>query len=285
MNPQWVKYTLGILLLPCLISIPLRAQDSSATLAGTVTNASGSPIANANISVANTFSGQTAGAQTDAAGHYNLPNLAPGEYQVSVSAEGFSTKVARVKLSAGATETLQLALTASSGTATTPSLSSLGFPSSEVQGSAKEQALLNKRSHMLQIHQKLGMITVAAMAAALITSGGAKSHHGLPGSPTGRNVHMALGDTTAALYLATAYFAIRAPKVQGVETRGPIRLHKALAWVHGPGMIMTAVLGAMAYEQLSKGERVHGIAKYHSTAAIVTTAALGTAVFAVSFKF
>ena len=138
---------------------------------------------------------------------------------------------------------------------------------------------------MLQIHQKLGMITVAAMVAALVASGGAKGQHGLPGSSTGRNVHMALGATTAGLYAATAYFALAAPHVPGVEVRGPIRLHKAMAWIHGPGMIMTAVLGAMAYEQMNRGERVHGIAKYHSTAALVTAAALGTAVFAVSFKF
>ncbi len=285
MNPQRVRFTLGILLLPCLLSLPLWAQAPSATISGTVTNPSGSPVAGAKISVANTFSGQTAETQTDAAGNYSVSNLAPGDYQVSVSAEGFTAKVASVKLAAGAIQALQTVLTASPGSSTTPSLSSLGFPSSEVQGSAKEQALLNKRSHMLQIHQKLGMVTVAAMVAALVASGGAKGHHGEPGSPTGRNVHMALGATTAGLYAATAYFALAAPHVPGIKVRGPIRLHRAMAWIHGPGMVMTAVLGAMAYSQLSKGERVHGIAKYHSTAAIVTAAALGTAVFAVSFKF
>lgn len=291
MNAKRVKFYLGVLLLSLSVSFPLCAQNSSGTISGTVTDSSGSPVANARITVSNVFTGQAAETQTDASGRYSVPKLGPGNYEVTAVAEGFPTSKSRAALAAGATQTLDLQLegTSSNNTAqgggTEPSLSSLGFPTSEVQGNAKEQALLNKRTRMLQIHQKLGMVTVAAMVAALIASGGAKGHHGTPGSPTGRNVHMGLGATTAGLYAATAYFALAAPRVQGVEVRGPIRLHKAMAWIHGPGMIMTAVLGAMAYSQMNKGERVHGIAKYHQTAAIVTTAALATAVFAVSFKF
>jgi hypothetical protein len=169
-------------------------------------------------------------------------------------------------------------------TSNEPTLQGLGFPSSEIKGSAKEQALLNKRSHMLQIHQKLGLITAIPMVAALFTGPGAKGHHGLPGSPGGRNLHMGLGIATTALYAATAYYAIRAPKIPGTKSYGLIRLHKALAWVHGPGMILTPILGAIAYSQLSNGERIHGIAKYHSWAAITTAAAYGAAILSVTLK-
>ncbi len=165
-----------------------------------------------------------------------------------------------------------------------PSLQGLGFPPSEIQGNAKEQALLNKRSHMLQIHQKLGLLTTIPMVAALFTGPGAKGHHGLPGSPTGRNVHMGLGILTTGMYAATAYYAIRAPKIPGTKSYGLIRLHKALAWVHGPGMILTPILGAIAYGQLSRGERIHGIAKYHSWAAYTTAAAYGAALLSVTLK-
>jgi Carboxypeptidase regulatory-like domain len=293
MHPKRVKliWGVGILLFFFSISVSLQAQVSRATLSGTVTDSLGSPVANAKISVNNVFTGQSVEIRTDASGHYSVSKLGPGNYEVSASAEGFSTATSRVALAAGAPQTLNLQLegSASNSTAqsngTEPSLSSLGFPSSAIQGNAKEQARLNKRTHMLQIHQKLGMITVAAMIAALATSSGAKGRHGLPGSPTGRNLHMALGATTAGLYAATAYFALSAPRMPGIKVRGPIRLHKAMAWIHGPGMVMTAILGAMAYSQMSNGERVHGIAKYHSTAAWVTAAALGTAVVAVSFKF
>jgi hypothetical protein len=87
------------------------------------------------------------------------------------------------------------------------------------------------------------------------------------------------------MYFMTAYYAIRAPRVPGTATRGPIRLHKALAWIHGPGMILTPILGAMAYSQERNGERVHGIAKAHSAVATVTYVAYGLAVVSVSIKF
>lgn len=291
MNAKRVKSFLGVLLLSLSVSVPLCAQNSTAIISGTVTDLAGSPVAGAKVSVNNVFTGQIAETESNASGRYSVARLGPGNYVVTAEAEGFPSSTSQLTLAAGATKTLNPQLEGASDDApaqsggTEPSLSSLGFPTSVVQSNPKEQARLNKRTRMLQIHQKLGMATVAVMVAALIASGGAKGHHGLPGSPTGRNVHMALGATTAGLYAATAYFALAAPRMPGIKVNGPIRLHKAMAWIHGPGMVMTAVLGAMAYSQMSKGERVHGIAKYHSTAALVTAAALGTAVFAVSFKF
>ncbi|MGH9343640.1 MAG: hypothetical protein ACRD19_07765, partial [Terriglobia bacterium] len=152
------------------------------------------------------------------------------------------------------------------------------------QGNAREQELLDKRSHMLQIHQKLGLLTAIPMIAAVFTGPGAKGHHGLPGSPTGRDVHAGLGILTTGMYFTSAYFAIRAPKIPGTRSYGLIRLHKALAWIHGPGMILTPTLGAIAFSQLSRGERVHGIAKYHSVVAYTTVIAYGAAILSVTFK-
>ena len=95
-------------------------------------------------------------------------------------------------------------------------------------------------------------------------------------------MHLALGSATGDLYFTSAYYAIRAPKIPGTETRGPIRLHKALAWIHGPGMILTPILGAIAFDQKSHGEKVHGIASAHGAVAIVTAAAYGAAILSVS---
>jgi hypothetical protein len=135
---------------------------------------------------------------------------------------------------------------------------------------------------MLMIHQRLGLITAAPLLAALLTSGGTGEDEG---GGSGRRLHGALGLVTAGLDFTTASYAIRAPKVPGTPTRGPIRLHKALAWVHGTGMILTPILGVMAYQQRNRGERVHGIAKAHSTAAVLTSAAYGAAILSVSIKF
>ena len=84
---------------------------------------------------------------------------------------------------------------------------------------------------MLKMHQRFGLITTVPLLATLITSvnAGGKST-----STTDRNVHLVLGAVTGDLYGITAYYAIRAPRIAGTETKGPIKLHKALAWVHGP---------------------------------------------------
>jgi hypothetical protein len=162
-----------------------------------------------------------------------------------------------------------------------PSLQDLGFQPEQVRADAEAQARLDKRSHMLKIHQRLGLITLVPLLATIITSNGANGH----GSTSGRNLHGALGLITAGLYITSASYAIRAPKISGMETRGPIRLHKALAWVHGAGMILTPILGALARAQLDRGEKVHGIASAHSAVADVTVAAYAAAIGSVALKF
>lgn len=163
-----------------------------------------------------------------------------------------------------------------------PSLGDLGFPTSATQPNPQEQARLNKRSHMLKIHQRLGLITIAPLAATVITGFSAGGH---AKQSDMRDVHAALGGVSGGLYIATAYYAIFAPKISGTKTRGPIRLHKALAWIHGPGMVLTPILGVMAFDQKNAGEKVHGIASAHGPVAIVTAAAFGLAVASVSFRF
>jgi hypothetical protein len=93
------------------------------------------------------------------------------------------------------------------------------------------------------------------MVATIATSNLAA---GRRSTATGRDIHGALGAVTGDLYFMTAYYAIRAPTVPGTATRGQIRLHKTLAWIHGPGMILTPILGAMAFSQENNGERFMG---------------------------
>jgi hypothetical protein len=169
-----------------------------------------------------------------------------------------------------------------------PSLSDLGFTSQQTQADPKLQAMLDKRTTMLRIHQKLGLITAVPMLAALITGpmAKAKGKNGQPiTEPSQANLdfHAALGGTTAALYFATAYFAIRAPRIPGTHKHGGTRVHETLAFIHGPGMILTPILGIMAYKQESAGEKVHGIASAHGPVAVTTAAAYGAAIVAVAW--
>ena len=68
----------ALVLLSMLVSVPVRAQVSGATLSGTVTDLSGSGVPNVTVSIKNTATGIAREVTTDTAGFYSVPNLTPG---------------------------------------------------------------------------------------------------------------------------------------------------------------------------------------------------------------
>src|SRR5579864_8473789 len=199
----------AILVVSLVITPLLHAQQPDATLTGTITSPSGGGIANSVISVKNLNTGTVSTTQTDSAGRFVVPNLASGDYEVSASTDGLNA-VSKVTLAAHATQTVNLTLTTQSQPQTPagnlpnapssskePSLSDLGFTPEQTQANAKEQALLDKRTRMLKIHQKLGLITAAPLIATIVTSLGAGGKHT---SNTDRTVHMVLGAVSSDLY-------------------------------------------------------------------------------------
>ncbi|MGA7342491.1 MAG: carboxypeptidase-like regulatory domain-containing protein [Terracidiphilus sp.] len=287
----------GVFLLSLLIPALAPAQPAT-MLYGTVTEASGKAVPGAKIAAKNAQTGEVVATAADAAGNYSLPPRTPGLYTVSVAAEGFATRESQVTFTGSGRQMLNFTLTAAvlqqelpnapSAAPSLPSLEDLGFGAKQTQSNPRLQAILDRRTEMLKIHQRLGLITAAPMAAALITGPMAKAK-GKNGQtitePTNANLdfHAALGGATTVLYFSTAYFAMFAPKVPGIHKHGAIRVHEALAFIHGPGMILTPILGAMAYEQENDGEKVHGIASAHGAVAVTTAIAYGAAVVAVSW--
>ena len=68
----------------------LISQNAQGTIVGHVTDPSGAVIPNAKVTVTNTDTGVANTYTTNGAGDYNAPALNPGNYSVSVEAQGFS---------------------------------------------------------------------------------------------------------------------------------------------------------------------------------------------------
>jgi hypothetical protein len=105
-----------ILVLICALGLlfsatPLRAQVAGATLSGTITDAQGGVVVGAKVSARNGATGVSTDTTTNSAGTYNIVNLLPANYDVSVSAQGFRTAVSKVTLVVGTKQELSVSLT------------------------------------------------------------------------------------------------------------------------------------------------------------------------------
>src|SRR5260370_3020304 len=69
-----------------------RAQQTTATLLGTVTDSSGAAVPGAKLRVANLATNVRREAESDADGTSSIPYLAAGNYQVTISKEGFQAQ-------------------------------------------------------------------------------------------------------------------------------------------------------------------------------------------------
>jgi Carboxypeptidase regulatory-like domain len=140
MNAKARKFVrgLGILLFVVMCSCAVRAQETGATLSGTIKDPSGAVVPNAKVSVKNLATQQTRETQTDSQGHYSVANLTPGEYELSVLGQGYSTNVTKLAIETSTAKTVDVTLGG------VLSLGDLGFAPAQTQGSTQEQARLDK---------------------------------------------------------------------------------------------------------------------------------------------
>jgi hypothetical protein len=110
----------GVFLFLLLVSVlPLVAQNFRGALNGTVTDAQGAVIANANIVVTNVDTQVSHTSISTSGGEFSFQDLPLGSYSVTVTVSGFSTaKYDKIALQAGTTYTLPVKLAVST-TATT----------------------------------------------------------------------------------------------------------------------------------------------------------------------
>src|SRR6267143_1887377 len=92
-------------------SVPADAQVAGGTLSGTITDPSEKFVPQAQIAITNVATGITTTVTTNSDGFYIAANLLPGEYQVTVSASGFTTEARKgISLTVGAQQVFNLTL-------------------------------------------------------------------------------------------------------------------------------------------------------------------------------
>jgi hypothetical protein len=101
----------GVLLSGFLLSIPVPAQVAGGTFSGTITDPSGSAVPQAQISIKNVATGVITTVTTNSDGFFTAANLLPGEYEITVSAKGFTTEVRTgIILTVGAQQVFNLGM-------------------------------------------------------------------------------------------------------------------------------------------------------------------------------
>lgn len=101
----------ALLILLTLVGVgSARTQGPTGTIAGVVTDSTGAAVSGARISITNRDSGLTRSLVIAGAGNYSVAALPPGMYQVKAVAAGFSLLERTVKVEAGTTTTVDLAL-------------------------------------------------------------------------------------------------------------------------------------------------------------------------------
>src|ERR1700688_5094353 len=87
------------------------AQVSGASLTGTVKDSSSAILPNAQVAITDVATGVVRTVSTDSAGLYIAPNLLPGNYEVRVTAPGFSTQLQKgITLTVGAQQRLDITM-------------------------------------------------------------------------------------------------------------------------------------------------------------------------------
>ena len=106
------RIALTFMLLVIALSQTGKAQTGLATISGTLTDASGAVIPDAEVILTNTDTGAQQHTKTGTTGIYSIPNIRPGNYTVQATQKGFAiVKKTGIVLQVNQTSTLDFSLT------------------------------------------------------------------------------------------------------------------------------------------------------------------------------
>src|SRR6202166_2469972 len=83
----------SLLSLALVLAYPIFSQVAGGTLSGSVTDASGASVADAQLTIRDVSTGITRNVATNSSGYFTAPNLLPSTYEITATAPGFSTEI------------------------------------------------------------------------------------------------------------------------------------------------------------------------------------------------
>jgi hypothetical protein len=101
----------------CTLPAAARAQQETATIAGTVSDATGAVVPRAVVVVTNVQTGRSVRAEATADGTYLIPSLRPGDYSVAVEGAGFQ-KIVRTGVTLQVAQVARIDITLQPGSVT-----------------------------------------------------------------------------------------------------------------------------------------------------------------------
>lgn len=155
------------------------------------------------------------------------------------------------------------------------SLNDLSFNPDQLKVDPKFTQMMEVRQAKLQTHQKLGLVTMAAMTTTLLLADGARKN----------DAHKIAGITSGLLYWTTAYYSLSAPKPDSIKSSGSSDIHRTLAWIHAPLMAIVPVLGYLHKENDLKGKKSTGIVNAHGALATAAYLSFMSAGLVMYFDF
>lgn len=142
-----------------------------------------------------------------------------------------------------------------------------GLPLNE-ESREKEMGI---RRTMLTLHQVGGYVTLASMIATAFAG-----QMIINGHESYEDIKAPLAWTTVGLYFSTAALSLLSPPpVIRRPGFSSLTVHKALAWVHFSGMIITPILGTLIEDE-------HKVRIFHQTSGYITTAAFAGAMLSIT---
>jgi hypothetical protein len=133
---------------------------------------------------------------------------------------------------------------------------------------------LKIRRTMLSTHQVMGFVTIGLLGSAVycgqMVLNGDRRYYG---------AHKFFVASTIFSYSATGALSILSPPpLIRRDEFSTITVHKALAWVHFTGMVVTPIIGSMLKHSMNYNQ----LARYHQISGYVTLTALTAAMLSVT---